>query len=323
MPPGTTTWSDGLRMTGERDLSPAERADLRRTALRFRALGCVGGLTVPLLFIGFLVGLSLFSDPSATPGPAFVLASVAGLALLAVICLGAVERLRWGLALARDVSEGRVERFETQAESHGAAGSEPGCLEVLPNSGMLYQVDGVRSRGWSRVKRTEVADPPPYARIAAEWLDPAETDDGTAIHLGHRELSEAELGEIRRRQRHVLLKPGILALLLSLWTFPVLWIMAREGRLPEGRHLASFILLVVLTATALVQLARSLKLAGDLAGDLRAGRAVIARSPVPAEDVDDSDPDAADELPAAEEYLPVSGLLWTRGGEPAPWRVKS
>lgn len=327
MPTGSTTWSDGLRMTGERDLSPAERAELRRTALRFRAQGCLGGVAVPLLFIAFLVGLSLFTDPSATPGPAFVLAAIAGLALLGVLCLGAVERMRWGLALARDVSEGRVERFETPREPSGPHGTAEGagewaagCLEVLPNSGMVYQVDGVRSRGWSRVTRTEIADPPPFARIAAEWLEPAETDDGTAIHLGHRELSEAEEGEIRRRQRHLLLKPGILALLLSLWTSPILWFLAREGKLPEGRHLVSFILLVVLTAVALVQFARSLKLARELAGDLRAGRAVIARSEAATQEDDDGDPE---EMPAAEEYLPVSGLLWTRGGEPARWRVKS
>ena len=84
-----------------------------------------------------------------------------------------------------------------------------------------------------------------------------------------------------------------------------LWLLVCEGGLTPRPQRDS-----VLDAVA--RLARDLRLAGTLRRDANAGQAVIIRGPTEGENQGALGPPV--------EYLAVSGILWTHGGQPAGWR---
>jgi hypothetical protein len=107
--------------------------------------------------------------------------------------------------------------------------------------------------------------------------------------------------------------------LLNGWLLAAVWAIFSGARaLSEPHHIFLFGVLVLVTLQANLNLGRCLWLSVKFARDLRFKTAVIVRSPalVPKE------PRAGIiSLLPADEFLAVSGVLWTRGGSPAPWRL--
>ncbi|MFN3651606.1 MAG: hypothetical protein ACK47B_18675 [Armatimonadota bacterium] len=330
--PDATDWCAGLRLAEFRALTPAERIEIRYAAFARYLWSALAFVLFPLAFATFVVlGLPLASRPVASGLVAVVV--VVGLVVMALLLLAGRDWLRWARALSRDARQGAVQRFEgviphlpapdeslqsLLKEGLLQAGSEETqWLEVLPVSGGVLQANGVRPRRWIRARRRRVAEVPEYAATAAEWVSPARTS-GEEVYLNHRELTAAETEELRRHIRRLTLRPLLLAVALDAWLGTVL--VLSGGRL-EGTQLLTGLLLLVVAVRANWSAYRSLALGGRLRQDLRIGRVVITRSPKSDPELETLPGGEAPTLSDPDEFLPVSGALWSEAGQPAPWRT--
>jgi len=339
---GVGVWSAGLRRSGERELSSQEREEISRLSARSRLRGSALLCPTPFLFTLCLAGLA--STGGGETGWTLLLVLVLALLLgtTPLLLLLARDWLREARALARDARSGTVDHFggdlaETRPALQAALGTggqapylENGVrwLEVLPHSGLVWRVNGCRSQTRQTAQRATAADPPPYAAIAAEWVEPADVLGAHGVLLGSRELSAVEEGELKGHLRALTFRPMLLSAALCAWLGLVLGLAFRTGHLPEGESLPQFLFLLVITGTALFSLGRSLRLGRKFRQDLRFGRVVIARSRVEpvegAEETEEPPPPALiPRLTPPEEFLPASGALWTRAGKPAPWRLRA
>jgi hypothetical protein len=186
-------------------------------------------------------------------------------------------------------------------------------FEVLARSGMVWRVNGARPPRLVRAGRARVADVPAFAAVAAQWLEPLDRTDRDAPHLGQRELSGAENAELRRHLRRMTLRPLFALAILLPWLVAV-------GLRAQDEFPLSWMLLAAGCMVAQVNVFRCFWLARKLGRDLRVGRLVIARTPV-----EQREPGLPGPAPLSppEEFLPVSGIIWTRCGLPAPWRVSA
>ena len=310
-------WSGGLRLTGGRELMPDEREEIRRLSLRNRLHGSL--LLVPLPFLFPLCVAALALPGEGGPPRDTLTMAVAGVMLLGTpwLLLAARDRLRDARVLAQDARSGRVDQFG--AERPAGSAPETDWFEALPHSGLVWCVNGVRTSARKRAERSEAADPPPYAAIAAEWVAPLEEGREGSVYLNHRELSPAEREDLRRHLRRLVIPPVLLAAVLNAWLAIVLWAAGNTGHLPEGRNTLSFVFFVILVGAANWNLARCLPLGRKFLQDARTGRVVIARSSEDGEPVEGET--AAPSLSPPEEFLPYSGVIWTRAGHPALWRL--
>jgi len=329
---GTSTWAAGLKRTGSRPLSEAEQAELgaRERAFRVRGLWALGG--IPVLAGALAVLLLLFGDRPA--GPATAVPVVLLTVLTPVLVLIARDCLTLARDLARDRASGQAERFEgvigplggldpalrrlLQSRLLHPGGSEPQWFEVLPTSGLVWQANGVRPAHWIRAAIARTADLPTHAAIAAEWVEPVDTSREDGFHVGRRELSDGEAVELARHRRRLLARPIVTAVLLNIWVAVTVWAHLGDAyNLGEAHRTILFAVLVALTLQANWNLGRCVWLAARFARDLRLRVAVIVRSPSLLS-VNDQTP--APLLPP-DEFLAASGVLWTRGGAPAAWRL--
>jgi hypothetical protein len=331
----------GLRRAGRRALTPAERRVVRRRSWWLRASFAVAAL---LFWIVLFVALGTGVFIEEAQGAARVV--LIGVTLLlfggtVILFLAARDLLRDGRALARDVGRGYVQRFSgtLSAEAESAPRFRPlyqvgllkrdptavQWLEVLPRSGVLWQANGARPRRWLLLmppEPVEVAETPAFAAVAAEWTEPDESA-ATPTRVGQRELSVAEVRELRQQIRRVLRLRLVWIVPCNLWFWTVVALGLREGRLPRGsgwafwHDVATFCVLGLAAIAGDVVLVRSLQEAWKLARDTRIGRVVIARCPLE----DDEAPEAMPPGWITLELLPVSEAVWTIDGEPAAWRV--
>jgi hypothetical protein len=321
---GTTSWSAGLRLSGRRELSSEERREVERLAGEFRRRAFRLLLPGPLLFLTCVLLFGLLPDLELR-WTLLVFCAV-GLPLLAGLPLGLAARtwFRAARALLEDARTGFTDQFAGNArELPGRNGTldrlvreglqvgagEPQSFEVLPRSGVVWQVNGSRPGRPIIAARAEVADLPPYAAIAAEWTEPAGAGPGS-IHLGNRELSPPERDEVERHRRRLAFRAVPAGVALTGWFLTALV----TNSWPDAVDTAALLALMVL---ANLYTARCLRLGLRLARDAAIGRAVIVRSPLP--------PPATGEGPsglaAPQEFLPGSGLLWSNAGIPAAWRL--
>lgn len=330
-----TTGSAALTAAGRRLLTRGERAILRRRA---RLLEARVGLLVmafpPVLFIALAVGTLMEEASGFARG-----IGTGGMALLLGVCVAIVlvGRAWWkeSRAVRRDARLGYVERYEVvlneSLASHPwlvklfgegllARGTAPvHFLEVLPTSGCLWRANGTRIRRWFPLlpaRFADVAETPPFAAIAAEWVEPPVGDE-SGLHVGERELTGDEIRELKRYSRRERSRHARIALPLSLWFGVVLWLCLEAGRFPTGYGLVMFVGLGLATLTWNGLLIACLLRTRLLAQDARVGRVVIAR--FADEAAGGTGPSATLSPPV--ELLPVSGAEWTSGGLPAEWRV--
>lgn len=263
----------------------------------------------------FLDTLLIASDgaPLSPPLQGLILLN---LLLVSLLLLAATRWLPWGWSLLRDAAAGEAECFE---DRRGDAVVHR--LELLPRSGLTWSVNGVRARYTSLARRlavAEVADIPAFASIAAEWVEPFRTPNGETIHVGQRELSLPELGELRRLRTFLTARPAGVGAVLTAWTLGAWFFHLTTGGYPVGHNRVVLLLLVAAAGVADLHAWRVLRLAARLSADVRGGRVGILRKPrQELKSVLDTPPLLSD----AVEVLPTSGLAWTEAGRPARWRL--
>jgi hypothetical protein len=178
-------------------------------------------------------------------------------------------------------------------------------LEVLKQSGLVWSVNGRLPESWIGVQRGRTAGAPDQARLAARYVKPVETDEGT-FRLHQRPLSDGECSELRAYLPRVKLAGGVIALLMN--AVAVAHLVAHI-RKPEGLPLMG-IVMVTVAVWCDVNLVLAFRARRKMLRDLRE-RYVVIYQPDPA-------PDASPE--SIVEYLPNAGTEWTTGGRAAAWR---
>lgn len=337
-PEGTSIWAAGLRLVGRRELTADERLEIRRAAMTFAALACGSALVLPLIFLSLLLTIALGGRLDAPVSPLTAAVVLLLLALGGVLGYGMLRWVRWSRLLARDARQGHTELFEGEVDSHQILSAttrrlvrsgllrgsgrlpdrDPEQVEVLPRSNLVWKVNGDRPRSWIQAQIRRVADVPAFAAVAAEWLDRVSSDDSSPLHIGHRELSPAEQTELEELARRVVLKPAILAAALLAWLGLVLGYLATHGEHAPGHPPPTLVGLCVLTAVSIVNVMRNAGLSMQFRRDISFGRVIITRSA--RFDPEDPEPETPD-LSPPEEFLPASRVMWSRAGQPAPWRT--
>jgi hypothetical protein len=317
----SSVWANGVPRESVRPLSEAERAEVEALQTNQSRRGWLLTLGAPLSVVGLILLISLMISASqSTTGATNITVGILALLLMvgvlvAPVCLGLAARdhFRRARTLGRDLRAGSIELY--QFSSQTGVGTTP--VEILP-SGLIWRSDGWRTEKWETVNRVETAAPPEFAAIAAEWLEPVPGSEMEGLHLGHRELSQAELADLRRYLRRLVLRPAIPAVLLSAWAGMGVTASLLHGRLPQGFHLVNFAWVSGLAAVSLFHLAKALRVAFRLRRDQVIGRVIIVRQAMP-ETAEGGSPAGAMSPPA--EYLPESRWVWTVDGQPAPWRT--
>lgn len=323
-------WSAGLPRAGRRILRNPEIEELSARAAEFRRKGLRALLAIPIVFaLLFGIAVLLHWNTRARISPVLITLTVISpvLILTARDCLTLARDIRRDLrAGGTDRYEGvvgRVTRLDATLNRLVRAGllrkgcSETQWFEVLPCSGLVWYANGIRPRTWIRAGCSETATLPTYAEVAAEWVEPVDASREDAFHVGKRELSPAELSELTRHVRRMLTKPVVSALVLNLWLAGAVWAV-RSGAvsLNGGHAMFLFAVLVAVTIQVDLRLVRCATLLLKLLRDAHLRTAVIVRSP----SLLPQSPSNPALLPA-DEFLAISGVLWTRAGAPAPWRL--
>jgi hypothetical protein len=178
-------------------------------------------------------------------------------------------------------------------------------LEVLKQSGLVWSVNGQIQESWVPVQRGRTVGAPEQARLAAQYVKPVETDEGT-FRLHRRALSDGECSELRAYLPRIKLFGGLVALLMNAGAVAHL---VAQMQSPKALPLTG-IVMVTVAVWCDVNLVFAFRARRKMVQDLRE-RYVVIYQP-------DPDPDASQE--SIVEYLPNAGYEWTTGGRAAAWR---
>lgn len=313
------TWCAGLRVSRARGVTVPELRRLRlwrRSALA-KAWACLSG--VPIVLIACAAALAIPSTPRES-----FLSTVA----VVVVMLGILLGVPVCIALANDyfkqagalkpqrrhpevlVCEGRVDEIVTHPSEMKRLLRRIGhgpevALDVLMPSGLVWAVNGRPQESWIVVPRVRTAKAPDHARLAAQYVRPVETQEGI-FGLHQRPLSGEECSELRGCLPRLTLKGGLLALSLNAaGAYQAILFGNDPTRVP--------LLGIIVLAGAVwcdVQLVLTARKRGRMLKDLRDAFVVIYQP----------DLGVTASLESVVEFLPYSGVEWTRGGRAAPWR---
>jgi hypothetical protein len=292
----------GLPVVGRRDLTPMDAAHARRhrgVMIRSTAIGVsmVAALAVTVIFltdVRFLVTWYGFG----------VLASLRVFADL-------LKKHRWYPVrsiqrIRRDIEEGIVLTCEGNAQDAVIAEAQEFLsLEVLPQSALILRVNGTTIEGPRFAPRSTTAVPPPNAMLAANFVRPLPDAENVFFH--RRALNEREINELDEYAPPVQVLDAALAF-VAIASAAASYLLFLRGTIVTLLPTVAFF---VLGAYVGWQTWRGWRERRFIAGDLEASFVVILRF---------RDPDG--ELSNPDEYLPVSHVLWTRGGAPANWRKR-
>jgi hypothetical protein len=312
-------WCAGLRVTGSRLLTVSEfrRARLSRRADLVKASGWL--LAVPLILVACAAGLGI----SPAPQPPFVANALLILVILGIflgvpLCIVmSNDSFKRAALLRRQYRDSEVlvcegvaadlvaEPPELEHLRRQIGDSPEVVLEILKQSSLVWSVNGRPQESWITVQRGRTAGAPDQARLAAQYVKPVETDEGT-FRLHQRPLSEGECSELRAYLPRVKLAGGIIALVMN--AVAVAHLVAHI-RKPEGLPLMG-IVMVTVAGWCDANLVFAVRARRKMLRDLRE-RYVVIYQPDPA-------PDASQE--SVVEYLPNAGTEWTTGGRAAAWR---
>ena len=312
--------------TGVRKLLPEEKAELFRRGTRSLAAGCALLLPAPILFLVSLGALALVSGPDGSINARAVGVMVLMLVVLPLMLVIGSQSYRQGSRMRLDARRGEVYQFQPispdQPPITGAeAREQPSWFEVLPTTRLIWRTETGLPPAQKTVDFVAVADTPERAATAAQWTEPLDPVQAPGLEVNHRELTAAERNELLRHIHQVALTPLRAAVPLTLWAGAVLYLAAQAGRFPAGYRLASFLLLLAVTAIADLAAVIGFRTAWKLRKDHHVGRVIIVR-------LSQSDNQATEQVGTAElsppsEFLPFSRRSWTFAGHPVHWRVKS
>lgn len=340
----TREWCSGLPLVHRRSLSEAERERIRREAGVLRRRGC---RDVILFLASFSVVLVIAPQTDRGAQPAqnvltvgFVLWILVGLPVTLLLARDSFTR---GRQLRRDLRHGTVKRFAGASplvddtfrrlwRAHLAPDQQGDewTLEVLPASGRVWRAMDLPVPFWMVVQTVEVAEPPPFAEIASQWLSPIEQEGEATLMIGQRELSREEREEMCRYSRRLWQGLLPLATCLTLWLSVPVTLMIGNGSIhihPLNR--LRLVFLAICTAAVDYELVSALRLAHRMRRDESDGRVVIVRIVKDSSRAclhDAGAGDAAKQQDGEEkrdvaEVLPMSRRLWTENGRPSAWRL--
>jgi len=323
----TALWSSGLKIAGTHELAPHERIRLHRRALLLAAQGGVAlaglvlGLLAPLAFI--IVGS--VRSPSAVPGTILIILwtiAIAAVTAAAKTCIiraaqihqdavaGVVHVFQGPLA---DIPTDRTYRALVRQRLLTPGSDAMQTIEVLPNSSLVWRVNGRMPDRWFVSPTVRVAEVPAFAALAAEWLQAGETGLGNRALSGQRDLTPAEVDEIRQHARRIIMRPLGPALLFTGAAVAILW--THNGYIPPSMN-GPFAWIVSVASLSVLVLALSAASAFQYRKDAEVGRVLILRFVI--EPSSSNEP--ADQLSPPVEVLPFSRAPWTEDGRPAHWR---
>jgi hypothetical protein len=313
------TWCAGLRVSRSRGLAIPElrRLRLRRRSALAKGWVCLSG--VPIVLVACAAALA---GPS-TPRESFMATVALVLVMLGIllgvpVCIAlANDYFRQAGALKRQrrhpevlVCEGRVDEIVAHPSEMKRLLRRIGhgpevALDVLMPSGLVWAIDGRPQESWIVVPRVRTAGAPEHARLAAQYVRPVQTQEGI-FGLHQRPLSGEECSELRGYLPRVTLKGGLLALSLNAAGAGQAIIYGND---PTRVPLVG-ILVLAGAAWCDVQLVLAARRRGRMQKDLRDAFVVIYQP----------DLGVTASLESVVEFLPYSGIEWTRGGRAAPWR---
>ena len=312
-------WCAGLRVARSRPLAVAEFRRIQVSRRSNLAKASAWLLAVPIVLVACAAGLVTSPAPQAPlAANALLILVILGIFLGVPLCIvmsndyfKLAALLKWQY---RDsevlVCEGAVADLvagspELEQLRRQIGESPEVVLEVLKQSGLVWSVNGHPQESWIAVQRGRTAGAPDQARLAAQYVKPVETDEGT-FRLHQRALSEGECSELRAYLPRVKVAGGIIALVMNVVAVAHLVANIRK---PAGLPLMG-IVMVTVAVWCDVNLVRAWRARRRMLRDLRE-RYVVVYQPDPA-------PDASQE--SVVEYLPNAGTEWTTGGRAAAWR---
>jgi hypothetical protein len=327
---GMTRWCAGLPFKEERALTEEEMRRLtllHRYALRVRLLA--GGLIFPTLAAACFISWKLHirpvlltpdTDISRPPGLFSTLTSAAVL-LEIWLCLRYSGRAR---AIQLDLQSGLAEvysgvlaersRMEPTQQRLLASGvlstdaTRLQSLELLKCSHILWRVNGICMKRLIQPALTQVAAQPAFAAIAAQWLEPVSRQNEAVLYGGRRELSPEEKGELRSFVKRLVVRPATTTLPVSCLSLLLASELYRDHPIDTDGLFWIFVIGGIFNvALYLFQITQARRFMADLNVGYVGIRRIETLGPVP-----HMEPDI--------EFLPVTGMLWTRSGQPAAWR---
>lgn len=199
-------------------------------------------------------------------------------------------------------------------------------FEVLPSSRYVFQTSQGPVKRWIEVRTADVAETPSFARIAAQWLNPAARKDNQTLMRGERDLSQEEREEVLLQAKTRWKRPLLGAIF---WPINLIFILSSVS--PEARN-NSMIPQLVFSAVAVGALYRFVNGFYDarkLYLDAKTNRVVILQTRISVLVEADSgqvveEPTESSQERTLEgtllEVLPHSKWVWTQNGWPAVWR---
>ena len=313
-------WCAGLPVIRSRALTVAERGRLRLTRRSAIVRASAWLLVIPVILAVCAIVFALASTPR---GPVIELGAVLivlmGVFLCVPICIAlANDEVKRSGVLKRQGRDSEVLVCRGAAEDlvvaqpkdldrlrRQAGDASPVVLEVLRQSGLVWAINGRPTPSWIVAPRGRTAGPPAQARLAARYVRPVETREGT-VRVHRRPLSDAECSELAGYLPRVTPVAGLGALLVNAAAVAQLVAYVRH---PIGVPLIGIVLLTT-AAWCDAQLLLVIRARRRMRRDLRAGFVVIYQP--------DPGLDASEE--SVVEFLPHSGAEWTTGGRAASWR---
>ncbi len=312
-------WCAGLRVTRSRLLTVAEfrRIQLGRRVNLVKASAWLLAALVILGACAAVLGISPGPREALVANALLILVSL-GIFLGAPLCIVMSNDYFKLVALLkrqyRDsevlVCDGAVEDLVAEPPDlehlrRQSGESSEVVLEVLKQSRLVWSVNGYPQESWVVVQRGRTAGAPDQARLAAQYVKPVETEDGT-FRLHQRALSEGECSELRAYLPRVKLAGFVIALVMNVVAVAHLIAHLRK---PQGLPLMG-IVMVTVAGWCDVNLVFAMRARRKMLQDLRE-RYVVIYQPDPA-------PNASQE--SVVEYLPNAGTEWTTGGRASAWR---
>ena len=329
-PPDTEKWCIGLRHNGQRPQSTEDHdyliARKKQEMHRFQTYLMLG-----LAFAVLWLAESLIDPSESARGRPFsqlffFISSF--LFLFSFITLRSARKLLLNIRrIQGDIRGGILEIYEGMAEDLSVSNrailewvkllpaGTPVVMERFRESGLVYRMNGTLFYCPVPLPCAQVARTPDYAAIAAEWVEPLAHERKDLAYINQRAMSQMERTELTRWSMQLILRPLIMSLVLDFWAAFIYW--AHGGHVEKIDPFILYLALLLLAGWWSATLFQRISAAWRFYEDLRVGQVMIARMADPEHTSSDGTPI----LLAPQEFLPISRVLWTKNGHPAPWRT--
>lgn len=322
-----TRWCNGLKSSGYRILQPDEIDRLRRITK-----SALTGIWKPATVLVACPSLLYVSATWLGDGPdsGWIQAIIFGFSLAAAIFILPASALlmtrdifkKWN-ALRVDLRESRVECFATDASPSSQAeisnvskivSTPTKTIEVLPRSGLIFLLDGIRTNHESYADITEAVAPPESASLYAiphEWASGIAESKKEQSQFERRRLTSGELDELAQHLRwwrpHSWAVLGFAAIFVMFLIAGVLNYVDGDPKRANDQSIFSILLVAGTSFFLLRSYVRGKRASNRLSHDHASAWVVVVEPKDGSQD--------------RQEVLPISGAVWTINGQPSGWRL--